>query len=164
MEINRRIIKKASFSTPLNSIAYDIVPFRAPHLFGSSRIISPSLGQSVPQPRGVNLIKLRLYLNDRDPSRYDRARASKYASFKGWRVGRSRLFFISIDDFRVPGENSFRCNPFKGECNPPSYPRERSRFSFESKTFRLTRLQRDWLDFRCVRMKLNLKKEKTKWS
>lgn len=37
---------------------------------------------------------------------------------------------------------------------------ERPRFSFESKTFRLTRLQRDWLDFRWVRMKLNLKKKK----
>lgn len=39
---------------------------------------------------------------------------------------------------------------------------ERPRFSFESKTFRLTRLQRDWLDFRCVRMKLNLKKRRKK--
>lgn len=39
---------------------------------------------------------------------------------------------------------------------------ERPRFSFESKTFRLTRLQRDRLDFRCVRMKLNLKKRRKK--
>lgn len=137
MEINRKIIKKASFYTPTFP----------PHLL-SSRFVdnftaaSPPLRRSVPQSRGVNLIKLRLYLNDRDPSRYHRARASKYASFKSLRVGRvASLSPSTISEFQARIlSDVIRSKKNATPHELSSWTIERPSFSFESKTFRLTRL------------------------